>query len=255
MNGVLQASLIIIAILTFILPNLDVRVKLTIFVVIASIFVVVAVLSVPTFYLDIKSVGTKPIDLADRDAIIADLPLVGLIGLHSSGKTSMLNALRAEQAVPSATETATINVIGLPNSGNPVGLVDSVGSVIENQFEVVDASKLLIFFVDHNEKLHRRLSAQRLSSHMSFASELIARQNYQNRSPLDVILVLNKSDIWLESAAEMRVRSTLAEVSSELRASGRFNVLAELIPHSNKNVVDISRLMSELERGLDNADS
>jgi GTPase SAR1 family protein len=192
----------------------------------------------PEKVITIEKYNNKNIPL-NEISMIHPLPFkIGVVGCSNSGKTTFLNKVNFNRSQLTRTNEIYASVFKLPprlsiKKCNTV-VVDGDGKNQSQQFDIMDHVDFLIVFFDHNEgNVNARVVQSRLDEHEKFIEQMIFHWK-KCKNIKFVHLVLNKQDLWKNSADIKKLKDFLEKAILQLKQVGEFKVSASF-NHSNND--------------------
>lgn len=141
-----------------------------------------------------------PFDEYDFDKY-SNIPLVGIIGLHDVGKTSLIEEILDLDRTKNSTTGKYIYVHGTLVKGSMkyMGFLDGTGGGSRNsiQLEIIRRINHLIIMLDHNESdKNIAPNNDRLDAHTEFTEQVIDEMNNRKIGVEKLFLLFNKNDLW-----------------------------------------------------------
>lgn len=182
-------------------------------------------------------------DLKDLENFDQPITKVGFIGTSRAGKTTLLDHLVDRPTMHPNVRTdhpsATISAL----KGQPTkyyALIDAAGQVYSQQFEVLDVADVVFIFFDNIEgDRGTTVNQKRLEEHDGFLTQMLDRMKHVNRRPRNLILVLNKRDLWQNKAGGAEIEQWFSDHVAKLKhAMTNLDVNVEHMFHSNLKIED-----------------
>jgi ABC-type cobalamin/Fe3+-siderophores transport system ATPase subunit len=162
-----------------------------------------------------KLVGTYQ-QLDNLNDIYPPVFKVGIVGLSSAGKTTLLRyfcRIRQNNLKPGKTSNSTqelyvyIYALNIPEapenkSARYLAFIDGAGEQYADQFTVAEASDFLCVVIDHDKNNNNQLEKSRLKEQEEFLKQMSRHlQNKREKNRLNYVhFLLNKRDCWENNA-------------------------------------------------------
>lgn len=161
---------------------------------------------------------------------------VGVVGCSSSGKTTFLNKVNFNTGNLTRTNEIYATVLKLPSRFSEVKseivVVDGDGKNQSQQFDIMNHVDFLIIFLDHNDgDTSARVLNQRLDDHTKFMEQTMFHLKKCKKLKY-IHLVLNKHDLWKNSADIDKLKTFFDNKLEELRKFSGLKVTGAF-DHSN----------------------
>lgn len=210
--------------------------------------------AIPPASLDPKDFLGQSLSLDKLNSFDPRPTRIGVIGLGSVGKTTLIDCLRHNVHQPERTQIlyATICQFNL-QPPNCIALLDGPGQERSDQFEVAAIADVLCVMLDHNSSNNEyTVDVERLNDHAQFMHDI--RRHLTRLRPsvkeIDVHLLLNKKDLWnSEFVGDDSKRALLAFFDKEFQFWQEWSLGIRItrMPYSNFNsLTDLPLLIRQL---------
>lgn len=180
-----------------------------------------------------------------------DIKYISICGRANVGKTTLIENICGEENKFEVTEGKGVYVLNLSNkSYNYCAILDGSGQSQAIQNDLATLASTIIIMVDHNFKDQKiNIVKSRINDHKIFINLLIDRLYNSNTKISNIIVLLNKSDLWIQSNREKQ--QVLLDAGSEIQTllSENFkNSKIEVLQFSNESQKNIKNLKHKLNK-------
>lgn len=202
-------------------------------------------------------VWTNVQDVSSLNNLTRDILKVGIIGEHSSGKSTLISYLFQDGQRPAKTSRISAWILRTLDSREEVfALIDGAGEDLAQQFAVCLASDLVILVADHNAQENSgRVVADRLHAHKVFAEQVRNILRGEAKLPMKFIVYLNKHDRWASVVGATDVQqlgSEIQKIVSDVLPVDKIEVKEHSNFDQNRNIdcaSDISEIAKRWREG------
>ena len=194
------------------------------------------------------------LDLTELDNIFPPIRKLAIVGLTSTGKTTLKNRLQFQPPPNERTQAARATIVSIPTK--PVtylAVLDGGGENYSQQFKIAESADHLCLVIDHNRSDNDpKVSNERKEETKEFMTR-IREHLRETESPQKIWIevLVNKKDLW--EAPPNKDRETFIDFvneETEKWKDGNFSKDVRMKPHSNQNADDVARFMDRLKSTL-----
>jgi hypothetical protein len=214
---------------------------LSLIILLASLIIAFA-RAIPPACLDPKDFLGQSLSLDKLSSFDPQPTRIGVIGIDSVGKTTLIDCLRHNVHQPERTQIlyATICQFNLQPL-NCFALLDGPGQERSDQFEIAAIADVLCVMIDHNSSNSEYIvDFKRLNDHAQFMHDI--RRHLARLRPsakeIDVFLLYNKQDLWNSSNIgddSRRQLLTFFDKEYQLWREWSLGIKITSMPYSNYN--------------------
>ena len=225
------------------------------FLLVPAYLVWVGYKTVPQFYLTPSAIVGRRLEMAELDKLLVKVFTVGLVGITDAGKTTFLDAVRHRKEPKRRTAAPYAVIVVLPdrNQTKYIAIVDSVGQLFDNQFDVVRHSDLVCLFLDHNTSdTLPKSNSSRLNKQREFVDQIARTHEYETLGARSILLLGNKSDLWSGTqATSVAMGKLLNHCENRLSVGAGFQKVRRIDQFSNRMPDNIAQAMQEIGNAVD----
>ncbi len=207
--------------------------------------------SIPPKLLGPEELVGKRLRLDELENVNPPLLRLCVVGPSETGKTTLVNIIRAQ--APPDHRTQGVHAYVIPLQTNPlrfIAVLDGAGQMYADQFTVAAPAHFLCAMLDHNRShTEDAIDPGRISAHTRFLEQLRGYLSNERNEPVPrVHILLNKRDLW-ENAPEQEQAQLKSQISAEVEAWRNSNLAGDVthMEHSNLDDADVAEFLRLVE--------